>query len=34
MPDSVSVAIIQESPVFLNLAASMAKAITLAEKAA
>ncbi len=34
MPDPVSVAIIQESPVFLNLAASMAKAITLAEKAA
>jgi len=34
MPDPVSVAIIQESPVFLDLAASMAKALTLAEKAA
>ena len=34
MSDPVSVAIIQESPVFLDLAASMAKAITLAEKAA
>ena len=34
MPDPVSVAIIQESPVFLNLEASMAKAIALAEKAA
>ncbi len=34
MPDPVSVAIIQESPVFLDLEASMAKAIKLAEKAA
>lgn len=34
MPDPISVAIIQESPVFLDLDASMAKAIALAEKAA
>ncbi len=34
MPDPVSVAIIQESPVFLDLEASVAKAISLAEKAA
>lgn len=34
MPDPVSVAIIQESPVFLDLEASVAKAIRLAEKAA
>ncbi len=34
MPDPVSVAIIQESPVYFDLEASMAKAIRLAEKAA
>ncbi|MBA3651270.1 MAG: carbon-nitrogen hydrolase family protein [Chthoniobacterales bacterium] len=34
MPDPISVAIIQESPVFLDLEASVAKAISLAEKAA
>ncbi len=34
MPDPISVAIIQESPVYLDLEASVAKAIRLAEKAA
>jgi len=34
MPDPVCVAIIQSSPVFLDLEASFAKAITLTEEAA
>ncbi len=34
MSEPISVAIIQHAPVFMDLAASMAKAITLAEKAA
>jgi nitrilase len=34
MPDPVSVAIIQSSPVFLDLEASVGKAITLTEEAA
>ncbi|MBA3763245.1 MAG: carbon-nitrogen hydrolase family protein [Chthoniobacterales bacterium] len=34
MPDPLSVAIIQRSPVFLDLEASVAKALTLAEEAA
>lgn len=34
MPDRISVAIVQAAPVFLNLEASLAKAITLIEQAA
>lgn len=34
MPDPISVAIIQHAPVFMNLAASLAKAVTLTEEAA